>query len=219
MGQVASNHGLGRSARVAAAFFAMFLGACRSGADADGAPHDQAASASALPRAAAASVASSSPVAAPSPSPADAQLLERGRYFATAIVDCTSCHTRRSEVDQTQLLGAEWSGGEVFDRRWNLPGSLITPNLTPDRETGVGAWTDDELRRAIRQGVNRAGETLFPLMPAHLYQHMADVDLAALIAFLRSLPAQKKPTDRVTQLDMPRSALPQGSCAPAGFWG
>lgn len=113
------------------------------------------------------------------------------------------------DVDQTQALSAEWAGGEVFDRRWTLPGTLITPNLTPDVETGLGAWTDDEVRRAIRQGLNRAGEPLFPLMPAHLYQNMADTDLDALIAFLRSLPPQKKPTARVTQLDMPRSALPR----------
>jgi mono/diheme cytochrome c family protein len=137
------------------------------------------------------------------------ELLARGRYFANAIVDCKACHTRRVEADQTQLLAPEWTGGEIFDRRWNLPGVLVTPNLTPDRETGIGNWSDDELRRAIRQGLNRAGEPLFPLMPAHFYRSMADTDLDALIAFLRALPAQKKSSDTATQLDMPRSALPR----------
>jgi mono/diheme cytochrome c family protein len=137
------------------------------------------------------------------------ELLAHGRYLANAVLDCKSCHTRRADADQTQLLAPEWTGGEVFDRRWDLPGVIISPNLTPDRQTGIGAWTDDELRRAIRQGINRAGEPLFPLMPSHLYQKLADADLDALIVFLRSLPAQKKPTDRVTELDMPRSALPR----------
>jgi mono/diheme cytochrome c family protein len=197
--------GLGR-VFFAVALFTSVCAACHARPDEEGTQRAQAASLPA-PFAPLSPPTTSPP---PQPSPAvDPALLERGRYFANAIVDCKSCHTRRSDVDQTQALSPEWTGGEVFDRRWNLPGALITPNLTPDRETGLGAWTDDEVRRAVRQGLNRAGEPLFPLMPAHLYQSMADADLTALIAFLRSLPPQKKPTERVTQLDMPRSALPR----------
>jgi len=207
---VAFEGGWGREARVGVALLMGLWGsACRSEADERRAGHSEVSTLALGTPPSPAPPAASAPRAEASAGASDPALLARGRYFANAIVDCTSCHTQRSDVDQTQLLGPEWAGGEVFDRRWDLPGSLITPNLTPDRETGLGTWADEELWRAVRQGVNRAGEPLFPLMPAHLYRNMADDDLRALTAFLRSLPPQKKPTDRVTQLDMPRSALPR----------
>jgi len=136
-------------------------------------------------------------------------LAERGRYFANAVVDCRACHTLRKPNDQSIAEGPEWAGGEVFDGKiWKLPGVFVTPNLTSDKETGLGSWTDAEIARAIRQGINRKGERLFPLMPSHFFQSMADEDLAGLIAFLRTLPPVKKPTEQQTVMTIERSSVP-----------
>jgi mono/diheme cytochrome c family protein len=135
--------------------------------------------------------------------------LDRGRYFANAIVDCRACHTARKLEDQSVAEGPEWAGGEIFDGKiWKLPGVFVTPNLTPDKEGGLGSWTDAEIGRAVREGKNKKGERLFPLMPAHFFQNMADEDLAGLIAYLRSLEPAKKPTQKATAMTIERSSIP-----------
>jgi mono/diheme cytochrome c family protein len=142
-------------------------------------------------------------------SPTPITPLERGRYVANAITDCRACHTSRKTEDQSKAEGPEWAGGEIFDGKiWKLPGVFVTPNLTPDNETGLGSWTDAEIGRAIREGKNRKGERLFPLMPAHFFQSMADDDLAGIIAYLRSLEPAKKPTQKNTVMTIERSVIP-----------
>src|SRR5262249_45995367 len=73
----------------------------------------------------------------------------------------------------------------------NLPGKIVAPNLTPDRETGAGAWTDDQLARAIREGIGHDGRALFPLMPYQNFRGLSDEDVASIIVYLRSLPPVK----------------------------
>ena len=65
---------------------------------------------------------------------------------------------------------------------------MVPSNLTPDLETGAGNWTDDQLARAIREGVGHDGRALFPLMPYSRFRSMSDEDLASVIVYLRSLP-------------------------------
>ena len=135
--------------------------------------------------------------------------LQRGTYLTSAVVDCVHCHTKRDVNDWTVEHGPPWAGGEVFDAAWTIPGTIITPNLTPDVETGLGAWTDVEVKRAIREGLNKNGERLFPLMPSHYFQAMSDEDLEGVVAFLRSLPPTPKASTQVTTLQIPREALPK----------
>ena len=66
-------------------------------------------------------------------------------------------------------------------------GQIVAPNITPDRETGVGSWTDDQLARAIREGIGHNGQALFYLMPYESYSHLSDEDLASVVVYLRSL--------------------------------
>jgi cytochrome c553 len=66
---------------------------------------------------------------------------------------------------------------------------LVAPNITPDKETGAGNWSDDALARAIREGIGHDGRTLFPIMPYPSYQQMSDEDLASIIVYVRSVPA------------------------------
>ena len=93
--------------------------------------------------------------------------------------------------------GTEGSGRSWADE--GLP-FLTAPNITPDRETGAGTWTDDMLARAIREGIGHDGRTLFPLMPYPQYKYMADEDLASIVVYLRSLPPVRK--------QLPPSAIP-----------
>jgi len=104
--------------------------------------------------------------------PADAQAVGRGEHLA-AIFMCTRCHT-------------ENLGGEVY---FDVPGmvSIPTPNLTTG-SGGVGAaYSNEDLVRAIRHGVNRDGQALF-IMPAKAFQYLSDADLEAIIAYVRSMP-------------------------------
>jgi len=83
-----------------------------------------------------------------------------------------------------------------------MPGNIYGKNITPDNETGIGTWTDDEILRAMTQGINKKGDTLFPLMPYPSFNRMAKDDLLSIIAYLRTLkPIRNKVPDR--QLMMP----------------
>ena len=117
------------------------------------------------------------------------QRLERGRYIATALSGCLYCHSPHqwnAEGDPV-VAGMEGAGEEL--PYGGLPGRIVAPNLTPDAATGAGNWSDDQLARAIREGVGHDGRALFPIMPYEHYRAMSDEDLASVIVYLRSLPA------------------------------
>jgi mono/diheme cytochrome c family protein len=114
--------------------------------------------------------------------------LERGRYLVTSASDCFGCHSEHNwKSHGAPVVPGMEGAGEVMPFP-DLPGRVVAQNITSDVETGVGAWSDDELARAIREGVDRNGHTLFPMMPYQRFRHMSDEDLAALIVFLRSVP-------------------------------
>ena len=115
------------------------------------------------------------------------QRLERGKYLFTASTGCTGCHSLH---DWNTHGGPVLAGGEgVGQVMWftDLPGRIVAPNITPDPETGSGNWTDDQLARAIREGIGHDGRALFPLMPYEEFRHMSDEDLASIIVYVRSL--------------------------------
>jgi mono/diheme cytochrome c family protein len=70
---------------------------------------------------------------------------------------------------------------------------MVPSNITPDPETGAGNWTDDQLARAIREGIGHDGRALFPLMPYEHFRFLSDEDLASVIVYIRSIPAVHKP--------------------------
>ncbi|HKV42032.1 MAG TPA: cytochrome c [Blastocatellia bacterium] len=89
----------------------------------------------------------------------------------------------------------------------------MVENITPDRETGAGAWTDDMLARAIREGIGHDGRTLFPLMPYTRYRAMSDEDLASVIVYLRSLPGVHRQMPK-TEINFPVNRLIKGVPRP-----
>lgn len=111
--------------------------------------------------------------------------VERGKYIAT-IGDCVDCHTPGfffGKPDMTRYLGGSDVGFEIPDL-----GIFVGPNLTPDKETGLGAWTDAQIAAAMTTGVRPDGRILAPIMPWHALSQLTKPDLAALVAYLRSLP-------------------------------
>lgn len=114
--------------------------------------------------------------------------LERGRYLANAVYGCLACHSERDpDITGMPPFPDKVGAGTVFDGGADLPGRLVCPNITPDKETGVGNYTDDMLARAIREGIAHDGHALFPLMPYGNYRDMPDEDLASVIVYLRTL--------------------------------
>src|ERR1700682_2121562 len=104
-------------------------------------------------------------------------IVERGQYLAAAA-DCVVCHTAPSS--------AAYAGGVAF----RLPfGTIYSANLTPDGDTGIGAWSDEDFLRAVRSGVGRGGRHLYPAFPYASYAEMARDDVLAIKAYLFSLPA------------------------------
>ncbi len=118
--------------------------------------------------------------------PAAAQTaLQRGRYLVTTIAGCGSCHTPQGP--NGPLPGMALAGNQVVDD--NPAFRAVAPNITPDRTTGIGDWTDAQLFRAIREGIRPDGTLIGPPMPFEFYRRMADADVHAIVAYLRSVPA------------------------------
>jgi mono/diheme cytochrome c family protein len=120
--------------------------------------------------------------------------LARGKYLFENLCDCDGCHSMR---DFSRFGGPVIAGGKgmgsVFPAELGLPGTVVAPNITPDVETGIGAWTDGEKIRAIREGITRDGRGLFPMMPYPGYRHMSDEDVYSLVAYLNSLAPIRNP--------------------------
>ncbi len=118
--------------------------------------------------------------------------VNRGQYLVDNAAACGACHTGRPSGDLLEGESTELylAGGNTFEEE-SLGAKLWVPNLTPDEETGIGSWTDDELMRGIRDGVTREGKFMAPFMPYGAYQHMSDEDVRSVVAYLRTLPAVK----------------------------
>ncbi len=116
-------------------------------------------------------------------------VLERGKYLATSVAACVDCHSKRdfTKYSGPVVPGSEGGGGLAFPEKWGLPGTLYGKNITPDPETGIGTWTDEEVLRAMTQGISKNGDTLFPLMPYTNFNRMAKQDLLSIIAYIRTL--------------------------------
>lgn len=123
-------------------------------------------------------------------SPAAAETLaERGRYLAEGVMTCHNCHTPQGPAgpDMARAL----SGGLDFDEP---PFKVTGSNITPDRQTGIGGWSDAELKRFLVTGIKPSGIAAAPVMPTAFYPVLTPRDLDALVAYLRSVPAIQRDT-------------------------
>lgn len=110
---------------------------------------------------------------------------ERGKYLVT-FGSCTDCHTPGSffgKPDMTKFLGGS-------DVGFAIPGMgvFVGPNLTPDKKTGLGSWSDEQIVAALTTGKTPTGRTLAPVMPWHAYASLTKSDALAIVDYLKSLP-------------------------------
>ena len=109
----------------------------------------------------------------------DPDPLAKGRYLAVAA-DCEACHTQEG--------GIAFAGGRPFETKF---GTIYSPNITPDVETGIGSWSDADFLRAMHEGIAKDGRHLYPAFPYASYSYLTDEDVLAIKAYLGSVPAAK----------------------------
>jgi mono/diheme cytochrome c family protein len=127
-------------------------------------------------------------------------LVERGQYLVESIAGCGNCHTGRGPdgplPDMALAGNVVVEDGPAF--------RAVAPNITPDPATGIGAWTDTQISTAIREGVRPDGTLIGPPMPIERYRGMADDDVAAIVAYLRTVPAVANVSERsVYHINLP----------------
>jgi mono/diheme cytochrome c family protein len=121
----------------------------------------------------------------PAAADADSAQIARDKYLVQ-IAGCTDCHTPGNLIRRPDL--SRYLGG--FDIGFEMPGlgTFVPPNLTPDKATGLGTWTKEEMITAIRTGVRPDGRILAPIMPWHAYAGLTKADVGAIVDYLRSIP-------------------------------
>ena len=143
---------------------------------------------------------------------------ERGEYLVMSVGDCMDCHAEHDwTAHDAPILPNTLGSGQDMTLLKGLPGLVRAPNITPDPETGAGNWTDDQLARAIREGVGHDGRALFPFMPYPDFRNLSDEDLASIIVYLRSLPPirkQREPTQLIFPVKYLIRSAPQSLDAP-----
>jgi mono/diheme cytochrome c family protein len=114
-----------------------------------------------------------------------------GEYLAGPIGHCMDCHTTyvMGAIDMKQL----GHGGNVYSMPFGYTWAAVSANITPDPMFGLGAWSDEEIKKTVRTGIARDGRMLLPFMAFSLYAKVAESDLDAIVAYLRTIPPQGAP--------------------------
>jgi len=115
------------------------------------------------------------------PAPMD-PVVEKGQYLARAG-NCYSCHTHHG--------GEPFTGGLPFKTPYGFLGTIYSTNITPDPETGIGNWTEEQFVRAMHTGVAANGSRLFPAFPYTDFTKVSDDDIKAIFAYLKTLKPVK----------------------------
>lgn len=113
----------------------------------------------------------------------DAALIKKGEYLVKAG-DCIACHTNTGDK------GKPFAGGLPM---YTPFGTIYTPNITPDKETGIGNWSDAQFIKAMREGISPQGEYYFPAFPYLYFSNVTTEDLKAIKAYLNRIPAVSQP--------------------------
>ena len=136
---------------------------------------------------------------------AQSDLVKRGDYLVNGLLTCGNCHTPKGPP--AAIAGKDFSGGLSWDEP---PFKVTAPNITPDKETGIGNYTDAQLKTVMRKGIKANGIPIAMIMPSGFYEIMTDRDLDAVVAYLRTLkPVSNKVADPIYK-------MPQGHPIPPG---
>ena len=142
-----------------------------------------------------------------------AALVKRGAYLVNGPMACSNCHGTRAQ-DFSIVPGKEFAGGfHLVDPAFDV----YSANITPDKDTGIGKWTDEQIMTAIRRGIDPEGNIIFPPMPVPTYNNLSDDDVKAVVAYLRTLtPVHNEVPE--SKWNIPQQAMPppKGLPAPRG---
>jgi mono/diheme cytochrome c family protein len=137
---------------------------------------------------------------------AQSDLVKRGDYLVNGIMTCGNCHTPKGPSGD--VMDKAFSGGLSWDEP---PFKVTAPNITQDKETGIGNYSDAELRQLLRKGIKRNGAKVAMVMPSGFYEIMTDRDLNAVIAYLRTIkPIRNAGPDPVYKMEQGHPIPPGG---------
>jgi mono/diheme cytochrome c family protein len=137
---------------------------------------------------------------------ADAQsaLVKRGGYLVNGLMTCGNCHSPKGPAGD--IPGKQFSGGLSWDEP---PFKVTAPNITQDKETGIGKWSDAEIKKLLRTGEQPNGVHIAMVMPTGFYHIMTERDLDAIVAYLRTLkPISNKVPDPIYKMPQAEHVLP-----------
>lgn len=138
---------------------------------------------------------------------AQSPLLQRGDYLVNTILACGNCHSPKGPP--AAIAGKEFSGGNVvFDEP---PFTVTASNITMDKETGLGGWTDAQIKTLMRTGVRPNGVQIAGIMPTAFYGILTERDMDAVVTYLRTLkPIKNQVPDPVYKIALPHESFPGG---------
>ncbi|HEX5507337.1 MAG TPA: c-type cytochrome [Pseudolabrys sp.] len=135
---------------------------------------------------------------------AQSALVKRGDYLVNTIMTCGNCHSPKGP--KGDIPGKHFSGGLSWDEP---PFKVTAPNITQDKETGIGKWSDADIKKLLRTGVRPDGVPIATVMPTGFYGIITDRDLNAIVAYLRTIkPISNKVPDPIYKMPQVRQIFP-----------
>jgi mono/diheme cytochrome c family protein len=135
---------------------------------------------------------------------AQSDLVKRGDYLVNGLLTCGNCHTPKGPTGD--IKEKAFSGGLSWDEP---PFKVTASNITQDKDTGIGSWTDAQIKTALRKGVRPNGTPLAMIMPSDFYEIMTERDLDAVVAYLRTIkPIKNTVPDPIYKMPQVHHAFP-----------
>jgi cytochrome c553 len=125
--------------------------------------------------------------------------LEQGKYLVESVTICFECHSERdfSKPGWPIPPGRAGSGRILWGE--GSANQIVAPNITPDAATGIGEWSDEEIVKAIREGIGKKRRLLNPEMPSRYFRSLSDDEVHSIVLYLRSIPAVRNPLPEMTK--------------------
>lgn len=135
---------------------------------------------------------------------AQSALVKRGDYLVNGIMTCGNCHTPKGPTGD--IMDRAFSGGISWDEP---PFTVTAPNITPDPDTGIGKWSDADIKKVLRTGIRPNGTPVAMVMPTDFYEIITERDTDAIVAYLRTLkPIKNKVPDPIYKMPQVHHAFP-----------
>ena len=135
---------------------------------------------------------------------AQSDLVKRGDYLVNTILTCGNCHTPKGPTGD--IMDKAFSGGLSWDEP---PFKVTAPNITQDKETGIGNWSAADIKKLLRTGVRPNGVTIATIMPTGFYDIITDQDMDAIVAYVQTIkPIKNKVPDPIYKMKQVRTIFP-----------